>query len=260
MTLEVAAAALGGVLLFLSAVWLVSVVRRDASIVDIAWGPAFLVAAWTCVASADAATPRQWLVMILLHAWGLRLALHLLRRNWGSPEDRRYRRMREHGGERFWWTSLFKVFWLQAIVAWVVCAPVGVALLAAPTATLGAVDGLGIALVAVGLLFEAGGDRQLARFRRDPANRGRVCDTGLWRYTRHPNYFGDALVWWGFFAFAAAVPGGWWSAVGPLLMTVLLVRVTGAAMLEPDLARTKPDYLAYVARTSPFIPWPPRRG
>ena len=114
-------------------------------------------------------------------------------------------------------------------------------------------------LVAVGRLFEAGGDWQLARFRRDPANRGRVCDTGFWRYTRHPNYFGDAVVWWGFFAFAAATPGGWWTGVGPLLMTVLLVRVSGVAMLEPDLRRTKAGYRAYVARTSPFLPWPPRR-
>jgi steroid 5-alpha reductase family enzyme len=260
VSVEAAAFALGGLVLFMSGVWLASVARRDASIVDVAWGPAFLVAAWACFLSAEVATPRQWLVLTLVHVWGLRLALHLWRRNRGSPEDRRYRRMRENGGERFWWTSLFKVFWLQAAVAWIVSAPLGIALSAGPTAVLGWLDGLGIVLVAVGLLFEAGGDRQLARFRRDPANRGRVCDSGLWRYTRHPNYFGDAVVWWGFFAFAAAVPGGWWSAVGPLLMTVLLVRVTGAAMLEPDLVRTKPDYSAYVARTSRFVPWPPRGG
>ena len=152
----------------------------------------------------------------------------------------------------------FKVFWLQAILAWVVAWPLGVALLAAP-ASLGALDALGLALVAAGLLVEAGGDWQLARFRRDPANRGRVCDTGFWRYTRHPNYFGEAVVWWGFFAFAAATGGGWWSAAGPALMTALLLRVSGVAMLEPDLLRTKPGYRAYVERTSAFIPWPPRR-
>ena len=258
MSVDAALAALGTVVLFMTVVWLLSVARRDASIVDIAWGLGFLAAAWAYQVSAEAATSRQVLVLVLLHLWGLRLALHLLRRNWGSPEDRRYRRMRERGGGSFWWASLFKVFWLQAALAWIVSAPVGVALLAEAPATLGGLDGLGIALVAVGLLFEAGGDWQLARFRRDPANRGRVCDSGFWRYTRHPNYFGDAVVWWGFFAFAAATPGGWWSAVGPLLMTVLLVRVSGVAMLEPDLRRSKPGYRAYIARTSPFFPWPPR--
>ncbi|MCY4658571.1 MAG: DUF1295 domain-containing protein [Acidobacteria bacterium] len=258
MSVDAALAALGAVALFMTGVWLLSVARRDAGIVDVAWGLGFLAAAWAYRGSAEVATSRQVLVLVLLHLWGLRLALHLLRRNWGSPEDRRYRRMRERGGGSFWWASLFKVFWLQAVLAWMVAAPVGVALLAEVPATLGGLDGLGIALVAVGLLFEAGGDWQLARFRRDPANRGRVCDRGFWRYTRHPNYFGDAVVWWGFFAFAAATPDGWWSAVGPLLMTVLLVRVSGVAMLEPDLQRSKPGYRAYVARTSQFFPWPPR--
>ena len=260
MSVEAALAALGAVVLFMTAVWLVSVVRRDASIVDIAWGPGFLVAAWAYrLAAGDEATPRQLVVLGLLHVWGLRLALHLLRRNWGHPEDRRYRRMRERSGGSFWWASLFKVFWLQAVVAWIVSAPVGVVLLSGAPAALGGLDGLAIAMVVVGLVFEAGGDWQLGRFRRDPANRGRVCDVGLWRYTRHPNYFGDALAWWGLYAFAAATPGGWWSAVGPLLMTVLLVRVSGVAMLEPDLRRSKPGYAAYVARTSSFFPWPPRR-
>ena len=259
MSVEAALGALGAVVLFMTGVWLVSVVRRDAGVVDIAWGLGFLVAAWTCWVFAEAATPRQPLVLVLLHVWGLRLALHLFRRNRGSPEDRRYGRMRERGGASFWWTSLFKVFWLQAVLAWMVSAPVGVALLAGAPPALGALDGLGTVIVAVGLLFEAGGDWQLARFRRNPANRGQVCDTGFWRYTRHPNYFGDALVWWGFFAFAAATPGGWWSAGGPLLMTVLLVRVSGVAMLEADLRHSKPGYHAYVARTSSFIPWPPRR-
>ena len=258
MTVDAALAALGAVLLFMTAVWLVSLVRRDASIVDIAWGPGFLVAAWAYrLVSGDEATPRQLAFLTLLHVWGLRLALHLLRRNWGHPEDRRYRRMRERSGS-FWRASLFKVFWLQAVIAWIVSAPVGVVLLSGGPAALGGLDGLAAAVVALGLIFEAGGDWQLARFRRDPANRGRVCDVGLWRYTRHPNYFGDALAWWGFYVFAAATPGGWWSAVGPLLMTVLLVRVSGVAMLEPDLRRSKPGYGAYVGRTSSFFPWPPR--
>ncbi len=254
MIVAAALAALGGVVLFMTAVWLVSVARRDASIVDVAWGPGFLAAAWAYRAFAEPATTRQ----LLLHLWGLRLALYLLRRNWGEPEDRRYRRMRQHGGDRFWWTSLFKVFWLQAALAWIVVLPVGVTLLDTSPLRLAGLDGLGVVLVALGLLFEAGGDWQLARFRRDPANRGRVCDAGFWRYTRHPNYFGEAVVWWGFFAFAAATPGGAWSAVGPALMTALLLRVSSVAMLEPDLIRSKPGYRAYIARTSAFIPWPPR--
>jgi steroid 5-alpha reductase family enzyme len=166
--------------------------------------------------------------------------------------------MRDARGPGFWWISWFSVFLLQALLAWVIAMPLFAAARArtagsAPWAALGALCWI------AGFLFEAVGDAQLARFRADAANRGKVMDTGLWRYTRHPNYFGDALLWWGYFGFAAAV-GAWWTAIGPALMTFLLMRVSGVALLEKTLRDTKPAYRDYVRRTSAFLPRPPARG
>lgn len=240
--------------------WLVSLARRDASIVDRFWGLGFVVlAAW--YASHGGGWPtRSWLLLGLTAAWGIRLSVHIHARNRGKPEDARYARWRDAGGGRYWWTSLFKVFLLQAVILWIVSAPL-LAALASPTPTrLTATDALGTAVWLIGFVFEAVGDAQLASFRRDPANAGRVLRTGLWRYTRHPNYFGDSLIWWGFFVFAAGVPGGWWTVCSPVLMTFLLVRVSGVALLEAGLHETRPEYVDYVARTSAFLPLPPRRG
>jgi steroid 5-alpha reductase family enzyme len=141
---------------------------------------------------------------------------------------------------------------------WIVSLPVQVAIVAPAPAALGTLDVVGTALVAIGLAFETIGDLQLARFKRDAANRGRVMDRGLWRYTRHPNYFGDTVVWWGLFAFALTTPAHAWTIVGPLVMTYLLTRLSGVPLLERKLVRTRPAYADYVARTSSFVPWPPR--
>src|SRR5262249_21770077 len=146
----------------------------------------------------------------------------------------------------------------QCVLMWFVSLPVQ-AVHVSSGGPLGALDCAGAALALVGLFFESIGDLQLARFRADPANRGRVLDRGLWRYTRHPNYFGDCCVWWGFYVFACATPHGWWTFIGPAVMTVLLVRVSGVPMLERSLLKRKPGYAAYVARTSSFVPRPPRR-
>jgi steroid 5-alpha reductase family enzyme len=191
----------------------------------------------------------------MVTVWGVRLSVHLARRNWGRPEDYRYAAWREQYGDSWPLRSLFQVFWLQAVLLWIVSVPV----LAAQqsTAALAVLDLLGVAVWLVGLVFEAVGDAQLARFKADPANKGRVLDTGLWRYTRHPNYFGDAVVWWGIYLVALSA-GGWWSFFGPLLMTFLLVRVSGVAMLEQDLKQKKPEYANYIRRTSAFIPMPPK--
>ena len=237
--------------------WLASLARRDASIVDIAWGPGFVVLAWLYRDLGDAEGARSWLVPVLVTIWGLRLGLHLFRRNHGRGEDPRYQAMRRRWGRRFPLVSLGTVFWLQAVVMWIVATPLRH--VQSSPAGWSWLDGLGLVAFATGFLFEAVGDWQLARFRADPRNAGRVMDQGLWRFTRHPNYFGDALLWWGFGCFALATPGGAWTLVGPALMTALIVRVSGVALLERGLRENRPGYADYVRRTSAFIPWPPRR-
>lgn len=240
--------------------WLLSLARRDASIVDRFWGLGFvMLAAW--YASRGGGWPaRSWLLLGLTAVWGIRLSLHIHLRNRGKPEDPRYARWREEGGRRYWWTSLFRVFLLQAVILWIVAAPLLVGQSSPVPDRFTAFDALGAALWLVGFVFEAVGDAQLAAFRRDPANAGRVLSTGLWRYTRHPNYFGDALIWWGLFVVAAAVPAGGWTVLSPVLMTVLLVRVSGVSLLEAGLHQSRPGYADYVARTSAFFPMPPVRG
>lgn len=238
--------------------WMLSVRLRDASIADVGWGLGFVLLAWLYLAMAPVSTPRSWLVAILATIWGLRLSTHIFRRNRGRGEDPRYRAMRAAHGEAFWWRSLFTVFWLQGTLLWFIALTLLVAVRAPQPAALTAADVLGVLCFAVGLAFEVVGDRQLARFRADPSNRGKVLERGLWRYTRHPNYFGDALLWWGLYAMAAATPGGWLTVLSPVLMTLLLMRVSGVTLLEASLTVSKPGYRAYIARTPAFIPWFPR--
>ena len=234
------------------ALWALSLALRDVSIVDVFWGLGFVLVAHYARATTAGCTPRATLVTALVTVWGARLAVYLLWRNWGAGEDYRYAAMRRRWGDRFAIASLAVVFGLQAVLMWIVSLPVHLAIASpAPTA-------LGTLLVVTGLAFESIGDLQLARFKRDPANRGRVMDGGLWRYTRHPNYFGDTLVWWGLFAFALTDPAHAWTVVGPLVMTYLLTRLSGVPLLERKLTRTRPAYADYVARTSGFVPWPPR--
>ncbi len=242
----------------MGALWLLSLALGDASIVDVFWGLGFVVIAAISLLCTDAdGSARRWLLVAMVCLWGLRLAGYLLWRNTGRGEDPRYRAMRRHWGARFWWVSLVSVFALQGVLMWIVSLPVQLGLLA-PGGPLGALDALGVVLFAVGICFETVGDWQLARFRADPANAGRVMDRGLWRTTRHPNYFGDACVWWGIFAVALSTPWGPWSAVGPTLMTFLLVRVSGIPMLERSIGKRRPGYAEYARRTSAFFPWPPR--
>ncbi len=245
---------------FVTLVWLLSLRLRDSSIVDIFWGLGFVAIAWVTLAAADGPPhPRAWLLTGLVTVWGVRLSGYILRRNWGRGEDFRYRAWRDQAGPSWWWRSYVKVFLLQGGIMWLVAAPVVAGLTRDAQPPLGLVDALAILVWAVGFGFEAAGDWQLARFKADPANRGRLLTTGVWRYTRHPNYFGDAAVWWGHFLLAAAA-GAWWTAFSPVLMTFLLVRVSGVAMLESALRERKPGYADYVATTSAFVPWFPRRG
>ncbi len=239
--------------------WLVSLARRDASIADTFWGPGFLLLAAFYASRSAGWEVRTWIVMALTGVWAIRLGAHIHRRNRDRPEDPRYAAWRERAGPSFWWKSLFSVFLLQATLMWIVSAPLLLAVAAAEPSRLTSWDVAGLALWSVGFAFEALGDAQLAAFRRDPSNRGRVLDSGLWRFTRHPNYFGDATIWWGLYLFAAGVPGGAWTMFSPILMTTLLLRVSGVSLLERGLHVTRPGYRDYVARTSAFFPLPPRR-
>ncbi len=250
--------ALAAALSLMTGVWLLSLARRDASIVDVFWGLGFVLVAWTAFLLSPAETPRKTLIAGLVTLWGVRLALHILWRSRGQGEDFRYRAMRERHGRQFAWRSLFIVFWLQGAILWIVSFPILQAAASPRPAALGWLDLTGMLFFAAGFLFESVGDLQLARFKADPANRGKVLERGLWRYTRHPNYFGDALVWWGLAFIALATPGSLWILVSPLLMTFLLMRVSGVALLEKTLRDTKPAYRDYVDRTSAFFPWFPR--
>jgi steroid 5-alpha reductase family enzyme len=252
-----ALAALGALLVAGAFAWMVSVARRDVTLVDSLWAPFFLLAAAVyAIASPGPLAARGTLVLLLVAVWALRLCVHLTRRNRGKPEDRRYAAMRARHEPGFAWKSLFIVFGLQAVLAWIISAPLFAAI--AGTAPPGPVDALALALWLTGFLFEAVGDAQLARFKSDPANAGRVMDRGLWRWTRHPNYFGDACLWWGYWLFAVAA-GGAWTVFAPALMTLLLLKVSGVALLERDIGERRPAYRDYVERTSAFVPWPPRR-
>jgi steroid 5-alpha reductase family enzyme len=239
------------------AIWLLSLRLSDASIADVFWGAGFAAVAIASLALSPR-SPRALLLAAMATGWGLRLALHLGRRWRGRGEDRRYRAMREAWGSRFPAVSLFTVFLLQGALMWVVSLPIQAGARDGAVRPLGALDELGVALFAVGLAFEAVGDAQLARFLSDRGNAGKVMETGLWRYTRHPNYFGDALVWWAI-GLVACSAGAWWSLAGPALMTFLLLRVSGVTLLEKDIRSRRPGYAAYVTRTSAFLPWPPRR-
>ena len=238
--------------------WALSLWRRNASIVDIVWGPGFALIALSSALQAGGTPARRALVACLALAWGARLGGYLFWRNHGKPEDFRYQAMRRHWGARFPVVSLFTVFTLQGALMFAISLPLQVACAAPEPAGLTAADAIGVLLWAIGMGFESIGDWQLARFRADPANAGRVLDTGLWRYTRHPNYFGDFLLWWGFYAIAAGTPGGAFTIVSPLVMSILLRRVSGVSLLERSLARRKPGYAEYMTRTNAFIPGPSR--
>ncbi len=239
------------------ATWLLSVVRRDVGVVDSLWGLFFPAGAFVYAGTAPATGARAVLVLVLVCVWAVRLSGYITWRGWGQPEDHRYQAIRRRNQPNFAVKSLYLVFGLQALLAWVVSLPL-LAAIAAPSPLTG-LDWAGAALWAFGFLFEAVGDLQLARFKSDPASRGRVLDSGLWRYTRHPNYFGEFCLWWGFYLIAAGA-GGWWAVISPLLMSVLLLRVSGVALLEKDIGERRPAYRQYIAGTSAFFPWPPRIG
>lgn len=247
-----------GVLGLMVAAWALSLAVRDASVVDPFWGLGFVLVAAIALIAGPGVFERRLLVFALVAAWGVRLSFHITRRNRGKGEDHRYQGFRARWGDHFWWVSLFTVFLLQALLLLVVSLPIVAAGAGRAPASLGALDAVGAGIWLLGFAFEAVGDAQLSRFTADPANRSRVMDRGLWRYTRHPNYFGDAVVWWGLGVIGLATPWGWLALAGPALMTFLLVRVSGVAMLERTIAERRPGYAEYARRTSAFVPLPPK--
>jgi steroid 5-alpha reductase family enzyme len=240
-----------------TALWAVAVRIEDVSIIDIFWGPGFAVVAGVTLALGSSPPARRWLLFVMAAAWGFRLGGYLWSRNHGKGEDRRYTAMRRRVGEGFHRHALVHVFLFQGLMMWLVSMPIQVGgYVDNPHVAVNVV--LGVALWALGLTFEAVGDFQLVRFKAEPANAGAVMDRGLWRYTRHPNYFGDACVWWGIWLVVAGHWVGVLTVFAPALMTFLLVRVTGKALLERRLGRSRPGYAEYVARTSGFLPRRPR--
>lgn len=234
--------------------WLLSVYLRDVSIVDSMWSLMILAVAIVYAATITMDL-RSWLVLILVTIWALRLSIHLTWRNWGTEEDRRYREIRHKYSPNFAIKSLFIIFVFQALLASIVALPLLPAI--THSTTPGLLDLLGLLLWLIGMGFEAIADWQLARFKADSDNQGKVMQSGLWRYTRHPNYFGEWCIWWGFFMFA--IPsGGWWTIISPLLMTFLLLRFSGVTLLEKDIRERRPAYREYIAQTNAFFPGPPK--
>ncbi|MGZ8156747.1 MAG: DUF1295 domain-containing protein [Burkholderiales bacterium] len=245
----VLALALGG--------WVWSVRRSNVTIVDSLWPLFFPAALLAYLATAEPVTDnaRRILIMALVAVWALRLCAYLAWRSAGAPEDRRYRAIRARNEPGFAWKSAYLIFGFQAVLAWVISAPLYAAVSGA--APLSALDALGAGLWLAGFLFQAIADVQLVRFRRFPENVARVLDTGLWRYTRHPNYFGECCMAWGYWLIACGA-GGEWTVFAPIVMTVLLLRVSGVALLEKDIGERRPAYADYIARTNAFLPGPPR--
>jgi steroid 5-alpha reductase family enzyme len=239
--------------LFQTALWLISLRKKDASIVDSFWGLLFVLLAGTYMASSGIASARSVLVIVLVTVWASRLSLHIYARNHDKGEDYRYKEMRrEHGPRKFWWYSYISVFLLQGGLAVLVSMPL-LAIMSSPGDSLNILDLMGMGVWVFGFYFEAVSDHQLVMFKSNPDNKGKLLNSGLWTYTRHPNYFGDAVVWWSYFIFALAA-GHWWSFLGSLVMSLFIFHVSGVKLLEKNLTNSKPGYEDYIRQTPAFVP------
>jgi steroid 5-alpha reductase family enzyme len=248
--------AIGAVLLL----WLISIPLRDVSIIDMFFAVILFAITAVSFVIGDGVAARKQLLLVLVGLWALRITVHLIKRNWGHGEDPRYAKLRSwtNDDRSFIWLSLRQVFLLQGIVIWFVSLPVQVAAHYASPTALGWPAWLGACLWAVGLFFESVADYQLTRFRADPGNKGTVLRTGLWKYSRHPNYFGELCVWWGLFLVACDNVIGLFTIIGPIMYSYLIINVTGQATLDKKLAREKPGYAEYMVSTSALIPMPPK--
>lgn len=248
------------VFLLMTLLWLISIPLKNVSIVDIFWGIGYIVANSTYLFLSEEIYTRKLIVFVLVSLWGLRLSGYLLFRNYEKGEDFRYQEFRRHfGAKRYWWFSFFQVFLLQGSLIALVSLP----LLGVNTYTeandLNLLDYLALAVWLIGFFFESVGDYQLSKFKSNLDNKGKVLDTGLWRYTRHPNYFGDAAIWWSFGLFSMA-SGAYWHIAGSLIMTYLIIKISGVSLLERSLNDAKPQYRNYMSKTSAFFPWFPKKN
>ncbi|SNR70593.1 DUF1295 domain-containing protein [Lutibacter flavus] len=256
MTLFLQAALI--ILFLVTLLWVWSVFIKNASIVDIFWGFGFVVVNSFYVFMSGELNARKILVLVLVSIWGFRLSIYLAIRNIGKGEDFRYQEFRKnYGPKRYWWFSFFQTFLLQGVLIMIVSLPLLGINSSANSGNLKALDYIGIAVWLIGFTFEAGGDFQLARFKKDIANKGKVLNIGFWKYTRHPNYFGDSAVWWAYAIFSIAA-GSYWQIIGSIVMTLLIIKISGVALLEKTLNHTKPQYREYIQKTNSFFPWFPK--
>ena len=245
------------VFLYMTALFLVALWRRDNSLVDIGWGPGFILVAGLTLLWRPGLAWRPLLVSVPVLVWGLRLGIHIYIRKRGKPEDFRYAAWRRAWGRSFVLRSFFQIFMLQGALLMLVAWPIWLTNLS-PAGPPTILDAAGVLVWLTGFIIESASDAQMERFRRDPAHRGRVMTAGLWRFSRHPNYFGESVQWWGLFLIALSGAWGWTAAVSPLLITFMLLKVSGVSLLEKKYAGN-PEFAAYARRTSLFIPWFPRR-
>ncbi len=248
--------ALGAINLFAFAGWIICTLRSNVTLVDSMWGLFFMLASMVYAHESSSISQRAGIVLALVAIWALRLSVYLTWRNWGPHEDHRYIAIRKNNEPNFWIKSLYIVFGLQALLAWLISLP----LLGAIHATKAIiwVDFVGIAFWLLGFLWESIADWQLVQFKAQSGNKGKVMDTGLWRFSRHPNYFGEFCIWWGYGLIALSA-GAWWSIPAPLLMTMMLLKVSGVALLEKDIGERRPGYAEYIRCTNAFLPWLPQR-
>lgn len=247
------------IMIMMTILWVISIFLKNASIVDPFWGFGFVVTTIFYFFKTDGFETRKILLLILVAIWGLRLSIYLAWRNIGKGEDFRYAQFRKNYGEhRYWWISFFQTFLLQGVLMWLISAPLLGAQYYLINNDLGIFDFIGITIWLIGISFEAGGDFQLAKFKANLENKGKVLNSGFWRYTRHPNYFGDSAVWWGYGLICLAAES-YLPVLGSILMTALIIKVSGVALLEKSLKETKPEYKEYIEKTSAFIPWFPKR-
>jgi len=247
------------IMLMMTILWLVSIFIKNVSIVDLFWGLGFVFSSVFYFLTTDGYNLRKIIVILLVALWGIRLSMYLAWRNIGKGEDFRYQQFRKKYGEkRYWWISFFQTFLLQGVLMWLISVPLLAAQYYNQNNFLGIFDYAGIILWITGFFFETTGDIQLARFKADPSNKGKVMDRGLWRFTRHPNYFGDSAVWWGYGFFCLAA-GSYLPILGSVLMTALIIKVSGVALLEKSLKDQKPHYREYIEKTSAFLPWFPKK-
>jgi len=239
--------------------WIYSLIKKNVTIADSLWGLGFILIAWLTFFRADGFLGRKIMITVLVTLWGLRLFIHLSLRNRGKGEDPRYGQWRKKYGDSFWLVSLFKVFLVQALFQWCIALGIQYGQLSSTPAQFTLFDFTGLIVWITGFVIESSADMQLKQFLADPSNRGKIMNRKLWKYSRHPNYFGESLMWWGLFIIVLSTPLGFWTIVSPLLITYTLLKLTGVTLMEETQFAGNMEYQRYIKQTSSFIPWFPKK-